>query len=67
MLSGGQALEAYAVRNASSVLEALAKRMPALAHRKRESSIEDVPLDSLAIDDTVVVFPHEVSPVVFDR
>src|SRR4051794_13299235 len=28
MLSGGAALEAYAVRNASSVLEALARRMP---------------------------------------
>ena len=31
MLSGGEALEAYAVRSASSVLEALARRMPAVA------------------------------------
>src|SRR5262245_20668376 len=30
MLSGGETLEAYAVRSASSVLEALAKRMPTL-------------------------------------
>ncbi len=29
MLSGGEALESYAVRNASSVLNALANRMPA--------------------------------------
>src|SRR5262249_9790302 len=36
MLSGGEALEAYAVRNASSVLEALARRMPARAHRRQE-------------------------------
>src|SRR4051812_6671532 len=32
MLSGGTALEAYAVRRASSALQALAKRMPATAH-----------------------------------
>ncbi len=34
MLSGGEALEAYAVRRASSVLGALAKRMPTIAHRR---------------------------------
>src|SRR3989338_5423358 len=33
MLSGGETLESYAVRRASSVLEALAKRMPSIAHR----------------------------------
>jgi cation transport ATPase len=33
MLSGGEAIEAYAVRSASSVLEALARRMPSVAHR----------------------------------
>ncbi len=32
MLSGGETLEAYAVRSASSVLQALAKRMPWVAH-----------------------------------
>ena len=35
MLSGGEALESYALRSASSVLAALAKRMPSIAHRKR--------------------------------
>ena len=34
MLSGGEALESYALRSASSVLAALAKRMPSIAHRK---------------------------------
>ena len=34
MLSGGEALESYAVRSASSVLAALAKRMPSIAHRE---------------------------------
>jgi len=63
MLSGGETLEAYAVRSASSVLEALAKRMPTLAHRKQDSTIADVPLPDLAIGDTVLVFPHEVCPI----
>jgi hypothetical protein len=35
MLAGGEALENYALRSASSVLAALAKRMPSVAHRKR--------------------------------
>ena len=34
MLSGGTALEQFASRRASSVLDALAKRMPQIAHRK---------------------------------
>jgi heavy metal translocating P-type ATPase len=63
MLSGGETLEAYAVRSASSVLEALAKRMPSRAHRKQNSKIADVPLEELAIGDTVLVFPHEVCPI----
>jgi heavy metal translocating P-type ATPase len=63
MLSGGEALEAYAVRSASSVLEALARRMPALAHRKRNGDVADVDLNQVAVGDTLVVFPHEICPV----
>ncbi len=63
MLSGGEALEAYAVRSASSVLEALAKRMPSQAHRKLGGDIADIPLDDVAVGDTLVVFPHEICPV----
>ncbi len=63
MLSGGEALEAYAVRNASSVLAALAKRMPSSAHRKRQDHITDVSLDDVAVGDVLVVFPHEICPV----
>jgi heavy metal translocating P-type ATPase len=63
MLSGGEALESYAVRSASSVLAALAKRMPTIAHRKQDSTIEDIPLDQLAIGDVVLVFPHGVCPI----
>ncbi|WP_339733275.1 heavy metal translocating P-type ATPase [uncultured Gimesia sp.] len=63
MLSGGEALEAYAVRSASSVLQALSKRMPSIAHRKIDSRIDDIPLDQIAIDDTLVIFPHEICPI----
>jgi len=63
MLSGGQALEAYAVRSASSVLQALAKRMPSTAHRKTDGTMVDVALDAVAVGDLLVVFPHEICPV----
>ena len=63
MLSGGGALEAYAARSASSVLAALARRMPSQAHRKRGVEVAEVPLDRVAVGDTLVVFPHEICPV----
>jgi heavy metal translocating P-type ATPase len=63
MLSGGQAIESFAVRRASSALSALAKRMPTIAHRKTDGHIADVPLESVAVGDAVVVFPHEACPV----
>jgi len=63
MLSGGEALEGYALKNASSVLRALARRMPAVAHRKTGSTIGNVALDEIAIGDILVVYPHEICPV----
>ena len=63
MLSGGQALEASAVRRASFALEALAKRLPSFAHRKQDGSVGDVPLAEVAVGDALVVFPHEICPV----
>jgi heavy metal translocating P-type ATPase len=63
MLSGGAALEAFAVRRASSVLEALARRMPSLAHRKYDGAVSDLALDDVAVGETLVVFPHEICPV----
>jgi heavy metal translocating P-type ATPase len=63
MLSGGAALEQFATRRASSVLDALAKRMPQVAHRKRGTIVEDIKLDEVRIGDRVVVLPHEICPV----
>lgn len=63
MLSGGEALEEYAVVNASSVLKALAKRMPSIAHVRIDGSLEDVSLEDVKVGDRVTVFPHEIAPV----
>ncbi|HYM10466.1 MAG TPA: heavy metal translocating P-type ATPase [Bryobacterales bacterium] len=63
MLSGGTALEEFASRRASSVLDALARRMPQAAHRKVNSSLSDVALRDVAIGDMLVVYPHEICPV----
>ena len=63
MLAGGRTLEGYAVSNASSVLKALAKRMPNLAHRRLAETVRDVPLDDIQLGDSLVVYPHETCPV----
>ncbi len=63
MLSGGEALEAYAVGRASAVLDALAKRMPNLAHLQKDGQMLDATLEQIQVGDRVVVFPHEISPV----
>ena len=63
MLSGGEALEHDAVRNASSALDALARRMPSVAHRTVDGHLEDVALDDVRVGDELVVMPHETCPV----
>jgi heavy metal translocating P-type ATPase len=63
MYAGGQALEAFAVRRASSALAALARRMPDVVHRRRDGRVEDVPIGTVVPGDLVDVFPHETCPV----
>ena len=63
MLSGGAALEQFASRRASSVLDALARRMPQTAHRLSGVHVTDTALGQVAVGDTLVVFPHEICPV----
>ncbi len=63
MLASGVVLETYAVRKASSVLEALAKRMPSIAHRQADESVLDIPTEQVNIGDTLLVLPHELCPV----
>jgi heavy metal translocating P-type ATPase len=63
MLSGGTALEIFATRRASSVLEALSRRMPNVAHRKESTGLTDIETSAIAVGDVLVVFPHEICPV----
>lgn len=63
MLAGGETLEEYALASASSVLKALAKRVPLIAHRKTGSSTEEVPLANVKVGDTLIIYPHEICPV----
>jgi cation transport ATPase len=62
MLSGGTALEHYATRRTSAVLAALARRMPRTAHRRADTVLEDVAVDTIAVGETLVVLAHEVCP-----
>jgi len=62
MLSGGSALEHYATRRASSVLAALARRMPRTAHRRIDGRLVVVPVEAITVGETLVVLPHEVCP-----
>ncbi|MCX7403487.1 MAG: heavy metal translocating P-type ATPase [Planctomycetia bacterium] len=63
MLSGGAALESRAISRAGSVLNALARRMPTLAHRKSATGLSDVRLADVSVGDLIVVLPHEICPV----
>ncbi|HVB34069.1 MAG TPA: heavy metal translocating P-type ATPase [Patescibacteria group bacterium] len=63
MLSGGLSLEQFATRRASSVLDALARRMPQVAHRLHDSRVDEVRLADIAVGDVLIVLPHEICPI----
>jgi len=63
MLSGGETLENYATRSASSVLQALAKRMPTLAQRKEGDRLVEVSVADVKVGDILIVLPHDLCPV----
>jgi len=62
MLSGGEALESYALRQARRELTALLSHVPSLAHLKSESGLKDIPASKLKTGDVFVVKPGEVVP-----
>ncbi|MCX6502080.1 MAG: heavy metal translocating P-type ATPase [Microbacterium sp.] len=68
MLSGGEALEAFAGRRARRDLAALLDRSPRIAHVIREHGTtaeepQDVAVDEVAIGDLLLVRPSEIVPV----
>lgn len=63
MLSGGQSLEAYALRRARRDLSALLSRAPQTAHLREGGELRDIPVDSVAVDSIVVVKAGEIVPL----
>ena len=63
MQSGGEALEAYAMRRASQSLEALLARAPKTAHRLQGEDQLDVPVDDVRVGDVLIIKPGELVPV----
>ncbi|HEU5347612.1 MAG TPA: heavy metal translocating P-type ATPase [Ktedonobacterales bacterium] len=63
MLSGGEALEAFALRRAGRSLSRLAERAPRIAHIWQSNQLADVPADTVERNQIVVVKPGEIIPV----
>lgn len=63
MQGGGEALETYGFRRASSSLETLLARAPRRAHRKQENYLEELAVEAVAVGDVLVVRPGELIPV----
>lgn len=63
MLSGGEALEAYALRRARSSLSALAERAPRTAHMWQGDELVSIPAEQVDVGMDIVVKPGELIPV----
>jgi heavy metal translocating P-type ATPase len=63
MYAGGNSLEDIAVARAERDLRSLIDRAPRIAHRRTESTIEDVPIEQVAVGDEILVRAGEVVPV----
>src|SRR5213079_1259507 len=60
MLSGGEALEAYALRRARSSLSALAERAPRTAHIWQADELVSIATEQIDVGMEIVVKPGEV-------
>ncbi len=63
MQTGGEALDDYGFRKASSTLNALLSRAPRIAYRKKGNAIEEIDVDAVDVGDTLVVRPGDLIPV----
>jgi heavy metal translocating P-type ATPase len=63
MYSGGNILEDFAVARAERDLKSLIDRAPKVAHRRIDSTIQDVPIEHVAVGDDILVRAGEVIPV----
>ncbi|MBX3248685.1 MAG: heavy metal translocating P-type ATPase [Myxococcales bacterium] len=62
MLTGGAALERFAIARARRELAALLERAPRVAHRRLGDDIMDVSVAEVALGDVLVIKPGEVVP-----
>jgi cation transport ATPase len=63
MYAGGNVLEDFAVARAERNLKSLIDRAPRIAHRRQGTTIDDVPIEQVAVGDTILVRAGEVIPV----
>ncbi|MDG6901933.1 MAG: heavy metal translocating P-type ATPase [Nitrososphaerota archaeon] len=63
MQTGGEAIDDYGFRRASSSLEELIARAPRLARRRRSDALEEVRVEEVKIGDALVVRPGDLVPV----
>lgn len=63
MLSGGRALEDFALSRAKKELTSLISNAPQQAHRKEKNTLQSIPVDQVKIGDILVIKPGEVIPV----
>ena len=63
MYAGGNLLEDIAVARAERDLRSLIDRAPRIAHRRTVATIEDVPIEQVAVGDDILVRAGEVVPV----
>jgi heavy metal translocating P-type ATPase len=63
MYAGGNVLEDFAVARAERDLKSLVDRAPRVAHRRGERGVEDIPIETVAVGDTVLVRAGEIIPI----
>src|SRR5215471_10515687 len=63
MYAGGNVLEDFAIGRAQRELKTLVNRAPRVAHCLRDGMVEDVPIEKIAVGDTILVRAGEIVPI----
>ncbi|MBP6993891.1 heavy metal translocating P-type ATPase [Candidatus Woesebacteria bacterium] len=63
MLSGGEALERFALKRARKELTSLLNNAPQFAHLRKDDQLVDVAIDEVRVGDTVIIKPGEIIPI----
>lgn len=63
MLTGGNALEAFAKNRARRELDSLLKRKPTKANRITHHGVEEIPVERIVIGDAILLKPGDMIPV----